>query len=43
MIRIINHRQTGGHLYHYAHFICHCLFTEIINNIYCVKHAILYM
>lgn len=40
MIKIINQRQTGGKLYHYAHFICDCLFPEIINNIYYVKHII---
>ena len=39
MIKIINERKVGS-LYHYAHFICDCLFPEIINNIYLVKHVI---
>lgn len=34
MIKIINKRYTGGHLYHYAHFICDCLYPEIINDIF---------
>jgi len=33
MIKVKNERN-GGSLYHYAHFICDCLFTEIINDIY---------
>ena len=36
MIKIINKRK-GGFLYHYAHFLCDCLFPEIINNIYIQK------
>lgn len=32
MIKIKNNRK-GGFLYHYAHFICDCLFPEIISNI----------
>ena len=37
MIKIFNKRDPG-HLFHYAHFICDCLFPEIINGIY--KHSI---
>jgi hypothetical protein len=33
MIKIKNNRIKGS-LYHYAHFICDCLFTEIVNDIY---------
>ena len=33
MIRIKNNRKEGS-LFHYAHFICDCLFPEIINNIF---------
>jgi hypothetical protein len=33
MIKVINHRK-GGSLFHYAHFLCDCLFPEIINKIY---------
>jgi hypothetical protein len=33
MIKIVNKRKGGG-LFHYAHFLCDCLFPEIINNIY---------
>ncbi len=33
MIKIVN-KRIGGNLYHYAHFICDCLFPEIINQIY---------
>lgn len=33
MIKIVN-RRVEGSLYHYAHFICDCLFPEIINQIY---------
>jgi hypothetical protein len=33
MIKIINKRNEGS-LFHYAHFICDCLFPEIINDIY---------
>lgn len=29
MIRIKNNRKEGS-LFHYAHFICDCLFSEII-------------
>jgi hypothetical protein len=33
MIKVKNSRE-GGSLFHYAHFICDCLFPEIINDIY---------
>ncbi len=33
MIKIKNNRE-GGCLFHYAHFICDCLFPEIIENIF---------
>ena len=33
MIKVVNNRKSGS-LFHYAHFICDCLFPEIINNIY---------
>ena len=33
MIRVKNNRTTGN-LFHYAHFLCDCLFPEIINDIY---------
>jgi hypothetical protein len=36
MIKIVNKRK-GGCLFHYAHFLCDCLFPEIINNIYNFK------
>lgn len=32
MLRIQNQRNPGS-LFHYAHFICDCLFTEIINDV----------
>lgn len=32
-VRIINNRYFGS-LFHYAHFLCDCLFVEIINEIY---------
>lgn len=38
-IKIINKRDVGE-LYHYAHFICDCLFPEIINNVYLHKRVI---
>ena len=34
MIKIINTRNSCGNLYHYAHFICDCLFPEIIMETY---------
>jgi len=33
MIKVIN-RRKGGSLFHYAHFLCDCLFPEIINQLY---------
>ena len=39
MIKVKN-KRNGGNLYHYAHFICDCLFTEIINDIYKYKIVI---
>lgn len=33
MIKVINNRSDGS-MFHYAHFLCDCLFPEIINNIY---------
>ena len=39
MIKIKNQR-SGGYLFHYAHFICDCLFPEIINDIYKYKIVI---
>ena len=33
MIKVINCRKKGS-LFHYAHFLCDCLFPEIINKIY---------
>ena len=33
MIKVINSRDDGS-LFHYAHFICDCLFPEIISNIF---------
>lgn len=34
MIKVKNKRIGLGALFHYAHFICDCLFIEIINDIY---------
>jgi hypothetical protein len=39
MIKISNKRKSGS-LFHYAHFICDCLFPEIINDIYKYKTVI---
>ena len=36
MIKIKNNRKEGS-LYHYAHFICDCLFTEVVNDIFIFK------
>ena len=33
MIKVINRRKKGS-LFHYAHFLCDCLFPEIINQLY---------
>jgi hypothetical protein len=39
MIKILNRREIGN-LFHYAHFICDCLFPEIVTNIYKNKRII---
>jgi hypothetical protein len=39
MIKILNRREIGN-LFHYAHFICDCLFPEIIAGIYKNKRII---
>ena len=39
MIKVKNNRQ-GGSIFHYAHFICDCLFPEIIANIFNYNHVI---
>jgi hypothetical protein len=39
MIKILNRRESGN-LFHYAHFICDCLFPEIIAGIYKNKRII---
>ena len=39
MIKIKNQRNDGS-LFHYAHFICDCLFVEIVNDIYNYKEVI---
>ena len=33
MIKIKNNRDEGS-MFHYAHFICDCLFPEIISDIF---------
>lgn len=33
MIKLIN-KRTQGSLFHYAHFLCDCLFPEIINEVF---------
>jgi len=33
VIKVIN-KRPGGNLFHYAHFICDCLFPEVINDIH---------
>ena len=33
MLKIVNNRDKGS-LFHYAHFLCDCLFTEVVNEIY---------
>lgn len=33
MIKVVNRRVSGA-LFHYAHFICDCLFPEIVNDIF---------
>ena len=39
MIKILNRRESGN-LYHYAHFICDCLFPEIVAGLYKNKRII---
>jgi len=39
MIKILNNREYGN-IFHYAHFICDCLFPEIVNGIYKNKRII---
>ena len=39
MIKVKNKRE-GGSLFHYAHFICDCLFPEIIADIFNYKEVI---
>jgi len=39
MIKVINVR-SGGSLFHYAHFLCDCLFPEIINDIFKYKEVV---
>ena len=44
LIKVKNQREDGGNLFHYAHFICDCLFPEVIagvpeyNNVFRVKN-----
>ena len=38
MIKIINKRRDGS-LYHYAHFLCDCLFPEVMNKVYNYSHV----
>jgi len=33
MIKVVNNR-VGGNMFHYAHFLCDCLFPEVIHQIY---------
>jgi hypothetical protein len=39
MIKLKNNR-TAGSLFHYAHFLCDCLFPEIINEVFLYKEVI---
>jgi hypothetical protein len=39
MIKVINERRDGT-LYHYAHFICDCLFPEVVNELYKYKKIV---
>ena len=34
MIKVVNQRNEEGDIFHYAHFLCDCLFPEIINDFY---------
>ena len=33
IVKTINKRNTGGFIFHYAHFLFDCLFSEIIHNV----------
>jgi hypothetical protein len=37
MLPVINVRANGGHLFHYAHFFCDCVFPEVLNELYKYK------
>jgi hypothetical protein len=39
MIKVINIRD-GGSIFHYAHFLCDCLFPEIVNALYKYKKVV---
>lgn len=39
MIKVINHRREGS-LFHYAHFICDCLFPEIMCGMFNCKEVV---
>ena len=39
MIKVVNERKDGS-LYHYAHFICDCLFPEVVNELYKYKQIV---
>jgi hypothetical protein len=30
----VNNNRVGGNMFHYAHFLCDCLFPEVIHRIY---------
>jgi len=34
MIKVENQRAPGSNIFHYAHFLCDCLFPEIVNDVY---------
>lgn len=40
MVKVKNKRSTGGSLFHYAHFLCDCLFPEIINDFFKYKEVV---
>ena len=40
MIKVVNKRKTGGSLFHYAHFLCDCLFPEIVCDIFNYKEVV---
>lgn len=40
MIKIINKRARPGALFHYAHFICDCLFPEIMCDMFNYKEVV---